>query len=772
VSPVLPVNSGDYFTIRAYQNTGGVLNVAVSFSIVSVPPSGSGGTKAALLAESVLVPPGWPGANLSFATSPPFNTGGFWSAATLERFTVPTGVQYVQVLARGDFPWECSACLVYVLKNDSMTVASAYASTANTGFGGTSFTAVGPVVPVSPGDYFTVRAYQNTAGALPVPIQFSIASLDGFGGSGGLKTAVAQMSVSVPAGWGGDLPFSAVALDAGGWWSSSAPARLTVPANVGHVQVSAWINYDWTCTVCLSYVVKNNAEVVAYAYGATANTGFGGDRFTALAPVVAVQPGDYFTVRGYQNSGASLASEVNLSIFALGLPLGPGPTIMTLSPAAAGVGQSVTLTGFNFGATQGTSRVRFTGPAGPIEATVAPSGWSATSITAIVPEWAMSGNVTVRVAGQDSNGKLFTLIPSPTITAVTPSWGAAGDTVVITGANFGVGGTVTFANNQIATVTAWSATSITLTVPAAATTGGLQVGVTSTGLTSNVVPFTVGTEELLYYHSDGIGSVRMITGAAGLVLERHDYLPFGEELTATGDQAHIGFGGKEKDQETGVGSWAALNYFGARSLHAASGRFTSADPVFTIDDNLVDPQRWNRYSYARNGPLRYVDPDGRATTDATGWLVMRQSARSSLTGWLGETVGGFLADALLGGPDEIPDPVSLGAAPIRGLGKAAARRLLSESTEDIIHFHHAWPKYLGGAVQQILEPLPKRIHDQFHRGLDAILPRQAGAAYYASLPPGERRQKLRELADYVREFDTNFGTHLFDAMLREGFKIP
>ena len=31
----------------------------------------------------------------------------------------------------------------------------------------------------------------------------------------------------------------------------------------------------------------------------------------------------------------------------------------------------------------------------------------------------------------------------------------------------------------------------------------------------------------------------------------------------------------------------------------------------TIDKNLVDPQRWNRYAYARNNPLKYVDPDGR-----------------------------------------------------------------------------------------------------------------------------------------------------------------
>jgi len=31
----------------------------------------------------------------------------------------------------------------------------------------------------------------------------------------------------------------------------------------------------------------------------------------------------------------------------------------------------------------------------------------------------------------------------------------------------------------------------------------------------------------------------------------------------------------------------------------------------TWRENLVDPQRWNRYAYARNNTLRYKDPDGR-----------------------------------------------------------------------------------------------------------------------------------------------------------------
>jgi RHS repeat-associated protein len=114
--------------------------------------------------------------------------------------------------------------------------------------------------------------------------------------------------------------------------------------------------------------------------------------------------------------------------------------------------------------------------------------------------------------------------------------------------------------------------------------------------------------------TDALGNIRVITDDKGNILERHDYLPFGEECTTGPCASNPGVGagqprkftGKERDQETG------LDYFGARYYRANTGRFTTVDPVYTWRENLVDPQRWNRYAYARNNPLRYVDPDGRA----------------------------------------------------------------------------------------------------------------------------------------------------------------
>ena len=82
---------------------------------------------------------------------------------------------------------------------------------------------------------------------------------------------------------------------------------------------------------------------------------------------------------------------------------GGPPSITSLSTTTGAVGTSVTITGTNFGSTQGSSTVTFNG-------TVAAStSWSATSIVAPVPSGATTGNVVVTVSGVSSNGASFTV---------------------------------------------------------------------------------------------------------------------------------------------------------------------------------------------------------------------------------------------------------------------------------------------------------------------------------------------------------------------------
>ena len=90
----------------------------------------------------------------------------------------------------------------------------------------------------------------------------------------------------------------------------------------------------------------------------------------------------------------------------------------------------------------------------------------------------------------------------------------------------------------------------------------------------------------------------------------------------------------------GVAASNARSYFGARYLRADLGRFTTIDPVYTWTENLVDPQRWNRYSYVRNNPLKYTDPDGRCV-------------------YPGADCGQFLLGAAKAVANIVPDSISL-----------------------------------------------------------------------------------------------------------------
>jgi len=83
--------------------------------------------------------------------------------------------------------------------------------------------------------------------------------------------------------------------------------------------------------------------------------------------------------------------------------LPPPPQISSLSPNFGPVGAVVTITGTNFGATQGSSALTFNGTA------ATPISWSATSIVAPVPPGATTGSVVVTVGGQASSGVSFTV---------------------------------------------------------------------------------------------------------------------------------------------------------------------------------------------------------------------------------------------------------------------------------------------------------------------------------------------------------------------------
>ena len=158
------------------------------------------------------------------------------------------------------------------------------------------------------------------------------------------------------------------------------------------------------------------------------------------------------------------------------------PSVTTITPSGAIVGASVVLAGSNFGPTQATSTLTFSG----VTATV--TSWTPTALTVTVPTGAITGSVVVIVGGLPSVPVNFTILQMPTISSATPTSVGYGTSVTITGTNCGAtqgSSTVSF-NGIIATsITSWSATQIVALVPTGATTGPLSVTVSTVTSTSN-----------------------------------------------------------------------------------------------------------------------------------------------------------------------------------------------------------------------------------------------------------------------------------------------
>jgi RHS repeat-associated protein len=112
-----------------------------------------------------------------------------------------------------------------------------------------------------------------------------------------------------------------------------------------------------------------------------------------------------------------------------------------------------------------------------------------------------------------------------------------------------------------------------------------------------------------YIHVDHLGSVRVVTDAAGNVVRRIHYGLFGETRSnvrapgapVTAPDPEHGYTGQRRDPATG------LLYYGARWYDAANARFLSPD---TIAVDGADPPSQDRYAYGRYDPLRRVDPTG------------------------------------------------------------------------------------------------------------------------------------------------------------------
>jgi len=103
-----------------------------------------------------------------------------------------------------------------------------------------------------------------------------------------------------------------------------------------------------------------------------------------------------------------------------------------------------------------------------------------------------------------------------------------------------------------------------------------------------------------YYHTDHLGSTRLVTDENKNIVSAATYQPFGEAYSEEGSESYL-YNGKEKDA-------TGLYYYGARYYDPGLGRFITRDGEL---GSIRYPRTLNRYTYCFNNPIKYIDPDGR-----------------------------------------------------------------------------------------------------------------------------------------------------------------
>ena len=132
---------------------------------------------------------------------------------------------------------------------------------------------------------------------------------------------------------------------------------------------------------------------------------------------------------------------------------------------------------------------------------------------------------------------------------------------------------------------------------------------------TNITSGPTKTADVVFYHTDHLGSSNIITDIDGNLLEETGFYPFGtprnEYSSNETFNSYYKFTGKELDTES------SLQYFETRYLVSKVGRFASVDPYNLKSymkkdyDKLSSSNFIMPYSYAINAPLRFIDPDGK-----------------------------------------------------------------------------------------------------------------------------------------------------------------
>jgi sugar lactone lactonase YvrE len=159
-------------------------------------------------------------------------------------------------------------------------------------------------------------------------------------------------------------------------------------------------------------------------------------------------------------------------------------TISAISVNSGTYNTVVVITGTGFDTARANDKVLFNGKLATVSAA------TTTQLTVAVPLDAGTGNITLSVNdGAPVSGPVFTYNTPATISSISVNTGAYNTTVIITGTGFDI----TLANDKVsfngkaATVSAATATQLTVTVPLGAGTGNITLSVNNTASVSGPV---------------------------------------------------------------------------------------------------------------------------------------------------------------------------------------------------------------------------------------------------------------------------------------------
>ena len=169
-----------------------------------------------------------------------------------------------------------------------------------------------------------------------------------------------------------------------------------------------------------------------------------------------------------------------------------------------------------------------------------------------------------------------------------------------------------------------------------------------------------------YFHGDGLGSTRLLTGTTGQVSDSYSYQAFGATDAQSGVtiNRHL-YAGEYQDPNIG------LYNLRARWMNPLVGRFITRD---TFQGDRFEPASLHQYTYAGNNPLNHIDPSGRdfdlggigaaagvgATLGAIGTATYDYAIGKAIT--IGDVAQGALIGAAIAGVAAVSTVVAVGAA--------------------------------------------------------------------------------------------------------------